>query len=134
MYYELFKKGLLFVCVSVKMIFREQITCAYFMLVYKYLCLLSEEVSLLPNIKSAIKRDALSKDKRLSNRSKKSNLRSTIKIFDIAVTEGDREAAAFAYKTAVKSIDRAAGKGLIHKNSAARKKSRLTLAINSMAE
>lgn len=88
----------------------------------------------MPNIKSAIKRDALSKDKRLSNRSKKSNLRSTIKIFDIAVTEGDREAAAFAYKTAVKSIDRAAGKGLIHKNSAARKKSRLTLAINSMAE
>lgn len=106
------------------------------MLVYKYFWLLSvaEEVSLLPNIKSAMKRDALSKAKRLSNKSKKSALKSSIKTFDLAVAEGKRDAAEAAYKTAVKMIDSAAVKGLIHKNNAARKKSRLTLAINSMAD
>jgi len=88
----------------------------------------------LPNIKSAIKRDALSKARRLSNKSKISALRTSIKAFNTAVAEGDREAATAAYKKAVMLIDRAAGRGLIHKNNAARKKSRLTLSINSMTE
>lgn len=88
----------------------------------------------MPNIKSAAKRDALSKAKNLSNKSEKSTLKSSIKKFDSAVTEGNKETAAVAYKSAVKLIDHAAGTGLIHKNNAARKKSRLTIALNSMAE
>ena len=53
-------------------------------------------------------------------------MKTTLKKFDTAVSEGNREAAESAYKVAVKTVDHAASKGLIHKNNAAHKKSALT--------
>ena len=52
--------------------------------------------------------------------------------FDAAVAEGNKEAAAGTYKVAVKSVDRAAARGLIHKNNAAHKKSAMTVKLNAM--
>lgn len=77
----------------------------------------------MPNIKSAMKRDVKSKAEQAANKTQKSALKTTLKKFDAAVAEGNKEAAAETYKNAVKSVDRAAGKGLIHKNNAAHKKS-----------
>lgn len=88
----------------------------------------------MPNIKSAAKRDALSKARNAKNRAAKSLLKTNIKKFDAAVAEGDREAAVGAYKVAVKTVDRAATKKLIHKNAAAHKKSQLTNKLNGMAQ
>ena len=88
----------------------------------------------MPNIKSAIKRDALSKARNAKNKAEKSALKTNLKKFEAAVAEGNREAAATTYKVAVKSVDRAAQKGLIHKNNAAHKKSRMTLTLNGMAQ
>ena len=59
-------------------------------------------------------------------------MKTNLKKFDAATTEGDREKAESAYKVAVKTVDRAATKGLIHKNKAARRKSALTRQLNSM--
>lgn len=88
----------------------------------------------MPNIKSASKRDALSKQKNAVNRAAKSELRTNLKKFDQAVEAGDRESAVSTYKVAVKSLDKAAGKNLIHKNNAANKKSKLTVKLNGMAQ
>lgn len=88
----------------------------------------------MPNIKSSAKRDALAKATNVANKSKRSILRTTVKKFDTAVSEGNKDMAVTAYKDAIKTIDQAAGKGLIHLNNAARKKSRLTVTLNTMAE
>jgi len=56
-----------------------------------------------------------------------------MKKFEAAVAAGDKEAAAKAYALAVKKLDTAAAKGIVHKNNAARKKSQYTLALNNMA-
>ena len=86
----------------------------------------------MPNIKSAAKRDALSKAQNAKNRAAKTQLKTNLKKFDSAIAEGDRETAVSAYKVAVKTLDHAASKNLIHKNSAANKKSKLTLKLNGM--
>lgn len=86
----------------------------------------------MPNIKSAMKRDAKSKEQNIVNKAKKTALKTTLKKFDAAVAEGNKEAAAETYKVAVKTVDRAAGQGLIHKNNAAHKKSAMASKINSM--
>jgi len=86
----------------------------------------------VPNIKSAAKRDALAKAQNVKNRAAKTLLKTNIKKFDAAIAEGDRETAVSAYKVAVKTIDHAASKHLIHKNCAANKKSKLTVKINEM--
>jgi len=57
-------------------------------------------------------------------------MKTNTKKFDAAASGDDREAAEIAYKIAVKTIDRAATKGLIHKNKAARRKSALTRKLN----
>ena len=87
----------------------------------------------MPNIKSAMKRDALSKEARAKNRAEKTVLKTVMKKFDAAVAEGDKTVAAESYKVAVKAVDHAAGKGLIHKNNAAHKKSAMTIKLNKMA-
>ena len=87
----------------------------------------------VPNIKSAKKRVELSKVANARNKAGKSALKTNIKKFDAAVLEGNREAADAAYKTAVKSVDQAVNKGLLHKNTAARKKSSMTLKLNKLA-
>ena len=87
----------------------------------------------MPNIKSASKRVLIAKDRNARNKAKKSVLKTNMKKFDAAVTEGNRDAAVSAYKVAVKTVDRAATKGLIHKNNAAHKKSAMTVKLNKMA-
>jgi len=86
----------------------------------------------MPNIKSASKRVLLSQKAAARNRAAKSLMKTNIKKFDTAVAEGNRDAAQIAYKTAVKTVDRAATKGLIHKNKAAHRKSGLTVKLNNM--
>ena len=88
----------------------------------------------MPNIKSSAKRDALSKAKRAKNRAEKSALRTAVKKFDAAVAEGNKEAAQSTFKAAVRAMDKAAGKNLIHKNNAANKKSKMAGRLNAMAE
>ena len=67
----------------------------------------------MANIKSSAKRDVKSKELRAKNRADKTELKTMMKKFDAAVAEGNRETAVSAYKVAVKTVDRAAGKGLL---------------------
>ena len=87
----------------------------------------------MPNIKSAKKRVLVSKVNNERNKMDKSILKTTLKKFDAAVAEGNHEQADSAYQAAVQSIDKAAGKGILHKNAAARKKSQITLKMNKLA-
>lgn len=79
----------------------------------------------MPNIKSAIKRVELAKARTIKNAAARSTLRTSIRRFEEAIST-DSETAALALKKAARALDKAASKGLIHKNLAARKKSRLT--------
>ena len=88
----------------------------------------------MPNIKSSAKRDQLQKAANAKNKAAKSALKTVIKKFDAAVAAGDGTEAAETYIAAVKSVDKAASKGLIHKNNAAHKKSAMAKKINAMAE
>ena len=87
----------------------------------------------MPNIKSAKKRVLLTKVNAEKNKAAKSVLKTTLKKFDAALAEGNRDQADSAYKAAVKTIDESVKKGILHKNNAARKKSSLTLTLNHMA-
>lgn len=87
----------------------------------------------MPNIKSAKKRVELAKAANAKNKAEKSVLRSTVKKFDAAVAEGNREQANSAYKAAVKTVDQAVKKGILHKNTAARKKSSMAVKMNKLA-
>ena len=87
----------------------------------------------MPNIKSAKKRVLIAKVNNERYKADKSALKTTLKTFEAAVTEGNREQADSAYQAAVQSIDKAAGKGILHKNAAARKKSQITLKMNKLA-
>lgn len=87
----------------------------------------------MPNIKSAKKRVLVNKTKAMQNKTAKSALKTDIKKFEAAVAEGNRSEADVAYKVAVKAVDKAAAKGLLHKNNAANKKSSLTLKLNKLA-
>lgn len=86
----------------------------------------------MPNIKSAKKRVRVSEEKALRNQMFKSAYKTTVKKYQAAVTAGDKDAAATLYKAAVKKVDQAAAKGIIHKNAAARKKSQFTLMLNTI--
>lgn len=86
----------------------------------------------MPNIKSAMKRVRQSEKRRAHNASQRSALRTAIKAVRTAVANKDAEAAKAALVAAEKKLDKAAGKGLIHKNAAARKKSRLAQAVNTL--
>lgn len=87
----------------------------------------------MPNIKSAKKRVELSKVAYEKNKALKSALKTVLKKFDASLEGGDKAAAEAAYKQAVKAVDQAEGKGVLHKNTAARKKSSMTLRLNKMA-
>jgi small subunit ribosomal protein S20 len=86
----------------------------------------------MANIKSSEKRAQLSKKAAAKNKAGRTLMKTNIKKFDAAVSGGDRDAAESAYKVAVKTVDRAATKGLIHKNKAARRKSALTKKLNAI--
>jgi len=87
----------------------------------------------MPNIKSAIKRTKTNEKRRLRNASQKSSLRTAVKQADLAVVGTDVNAAKEAIYTAQKKLDKAVTKGLIHKNAAARKKSRLAKKLNALS-
>lgn len=87
----------------------------------------------MPNIKSAIKRVKTSEKRRALNASQKSALRSAVKTADQAISGADVEAAKAALITATKKLDKAVTKGLIHKNAASRKKSRLAKKLNALS-
>ncbi|MGI6451380.1 MAG: 30S ribosomal protein S20 [Desulfitobacteriia bacterium] len=78
----------------------------------------------MPNIKSAIKRVQLSRLQNAKNTAAKSALKTAIRRFEEAVNN-NAETAAEALQKASRALDKAAAKGLIHKNKAARKKSRM---------
>jgi len=86
----------------------------------------------MPNIKSAEKRVEIGKERFARNKADRSELKTVIKNFDAAVAGGNRAEAESAYKAAVKTVDKAAVKGLIHKNNAAHKKSGLDTKLSSM--
>lgn len=87
----------------------------------------------MANIKSAIKRARQNVKLRQHNASARSMFRTYVKNVLKAVESGDKEAAHAAYAKAQPIIDKAAGKGLIHKNKAARIKSRLVVRVKAMS-
>jgi small subunit ribosomal protein S20 len=84
------------------------------------------------NIKSAKKRILVTRVRTLRNASLKSALRTSIKKFEVAA-KTNKEQAQLALAQAVQDLDKAVSKGILHKNAAARKKSRLTKKFNSLA-
>ena len=85
----------------------------------------------MANIKSQIKRNRQSELARQRNKAGRSTLKTRIKSFMQAVESGDKDAATAAYREAARSLDKAAAKRIIHKNTAANKKSRLAKHLNS---
>ncbi len=89
-----------------------------------------KEVARLPNIKSAKKRVSVTEHKTAANRMAKSSLKTNIKKVLVLTAEGDASASS-AYIDAQKNIDKAAASGLLHKKTAARRKSRLARAVKA---
>lgn len=87
----------------------------------------------MANIKSAKKRVLVNRKKAERNKSIKSAVKTSIKKVEAAVAAKDKEAAVTALQNAISTIDRAATKGVYHKNTAARKVSRLSKAVNTLA-
>ncbi|MBD5464301.1 MAG: 30S ribosomal protein S20 [Lachnospiraceae bacterium] len=87
----------------------------------------------MANIKSAKKRILVNRTKAERNKAIKSGVKTAIKKVYTAIEAKDAEAAKEALKNATVAIDKAATKGIYHKNNAARKVSRLTKAVNKIA-
>ena len=87
----------------------------------------------MPNIKSSKKDVISSKIAYEKNKADKSELKTTLKKYEAALVSGDKTAAQAAYAVAVKAVDQAVNKGLLHKNNDARKKSSMTLKLNKLA-
>jgi small subunit ribosomal protein S20 len=87
----------------------------------------------MANIKSAKKRIKVTETKTLNNRMIKSALKTAIKKFETAVEAKNNEDAKALFTSVAKSLDMATTKGVVHKNMAARKKSRLATRLNAMA-
>jgi small subunit ribosomal protein S20 len=92
---------------------------------------ITEEELILPNIKSAKKRVLVTIKKNARNKSLRSELRTVLKSYDAIVAEGKLEEAKVMYPAVAKKIDMAVTKGIIHKNNADRKKSRLANKLNN---
>ena len=88
----------------------------------------------MPNIKSAKKRVLIAEVRNARNKAAKSELKTAIKKFEVAAAEGNRTEADGAYKVAVKKVDQAVAKGVLHKNTASRKVARLAKAANKAAQ
>lgn len=87
----------------------------------------------MANSAQARKRGRQNETRRRRNQSARSRFRTSIKKVIRAIRAGDRETAAQAYRDAVPAIDRAAGRGLIHRNKAARHKKRLNARVRALA-
>ena len=88
----------------------------------------------MANIKSARKRARQAVKRRSHNMSMRTAARSAIKDVKKAIASGDKKAAAAALVRSQAVIDRTAAKGIVHRNAAARQKSRLAHAIKAMAQ
>lgn len=86
----------------------------------------------MPNIKSAIKRVKTSEARNAQNTTVKSAMRTAVKKAEAAIASEDTNAANESFVVAASNLDKAASKGLIHKNAAARKKSRLAKRKNAI--
>lgn len=86
----------------------------------------------MANIKSQIKRNKQNEAARVRNKTVRSRTRTMVKRFERAMEEGDKDAASAAYSQAVSALDRAASKGVMHKNTASRKKSRLARRLQAL--
>lgn len=87
----------------------------------------------MANIKSAKKRILVNRTKYDRNKAIKSGVKTAVKKVYAAIEANNKEAAKAALTNAISVIDKATRKGVFHKNTAARKVSRLTLAFNKMA-
>ena len=87
----------------------------------------------MANIKSSKKDIIRSKVAYEKNKANKSEMKTVIKKYEAALLSGDRAAAEAADKAAIIIVDKAVTKGLLHKNTAARKKSSMTLQLNKLA-
>ena len=85
----------------------------------------------MPNTKSAKKRLRQSLERRTRNRAVKSSLKTQVKKVLTAVEGGDTEASGNEFRAAAKKLDQAAAKGIIHRNKAARLKSRLSARLKA---
>ena len=89
------------------------------------------EVYVLANIKSAKKRVLTSRVRQERNKAVKSSVKTAIKKVEAAVNAADKDAAAKELLNATSIIDKAAKKGVLHKNNASRKVARLAKMVNS---
>ena len=87
----------------------------------------------MANIKSAKKRILVNQAKADRNKAIKSGVKTAVKKVNVAIEANDKVAAAEALLAATATIDKAAAKGVYHKNTASRKVSRLAHAVNKMA-
>jgi small subunit ribosomal protein S20 len=87
----------------------------------------------LANIKSQIKRNRQNKKQRVRNRVYRGSARTAVNKARVAIENGDADNAREVTMVAIKALDKAAAKGVIHKNNAARRKSRLMQELNNMA-
>jgi small subunit ribosomal protein S20 len=85
------------------------------------------------NIKSQIKRNRQNEKRRLRNKAVKSSLKTAIRKFNEAVQEGDATSAEALLRDASRKLDKAASKGVIHKNQAANRKSAITKRHDALA-
>lgn len=86
----------------------------------------------MANIKSQIKRIRTNEKRRLRNQAVKSELKTLVRKTREAVEAGDKEAAVEALRVASRKLDKAASKGVIHANQAAKRKSKLTKRVQSI--
>ena len=87
----------------------------------------------MANIKSQIKRVKTNEKRRVRNKSVRSSVRTAVRKFREAVEAGNTEEAVALHRAAAKALDKAASKGVIHKNQAANRKSAMAKRINSAA-
>ena len=87
----------------------------------------------MANIKSAKKRILVTETRTARNKAIKSRVKTFVKKVEVAVANNDAEAAKVALVEAISEINKAGSKGVYHKNTCARKISRLTKAVNSIA-
>ena len=87
----------------------------------------------MANIKSAKKRILVAEKRAEKNKSVRSRVKTAVKKVDAAIAANDKAAAEAALPVAIGEISKAASKGIYHKNTAARKVSRITKAVNAMA-
>jgi len=88
----------------------------------------------MANIKSQIKRNKQNEASRQRNKAVRTALKTDAKKIRIAVADGDQQASDDAIRRAARALDKAASKGIIHKRTAARRKSRLARAVSAPSD